>query len=408
MRSVPVLYLASYAFSLLGNSIAAVVFPLLVLQLTGNLMSSGILVASTAIPSFFAGIFMGVVIDRVNRRTSSVVADLVSAASVAALPIVDLVTGLELGWFVLFGIIGAFGDVPGMTAREAILPAIVRHGGVSAERLIGIRESLGALVMIIGPAAAGTLMVLFDGSAVLWITAATSLVAALLSLCLPGRVGAVTAHRVSRTNAWRELVAGWRVLFVSNRFLRAVTILNVVLVVVLTAVQGMLLPAHFAFLDEPGLLGFVLTSLAAGTLVGGGIYAVFGSRGTRRTWFVTGILGTVVGIGVVAVLPPIAIVFAGAFVFGISAGLFSSLLGVMMLDGIPENARGRIMGTQNSLMMLAAPIGMVSVALIGDGFDLRTAGITMAAVWAVTAGIALLARSLRTLDPEPEGVPVDA
>jgi MFS family permease len=193
MRPVPVLYLASYALSLLGNSIAAVVFPLIVLQMTGSLLSTGVLVASTALPAFLAGLFAGVVIDRVNRRTSSVVSDLISAASIAALPIVDLIAGLNLGWFVLFGIIGAFGDVPGMTAREAMLPAIVRHSGLPAERLIGIRESISALVIIVGPAAAGTLMVLFEGSTVLWITAATSLAAALLTLLIPRRVGALRA-----------------------------------------------------------------------------------------------------------------------------------------------------------------------------------------------------------------------
>ena len=412
MRPVPVLYLASYALSLLGNSIAAVVFPLIVLQMTGSLLSTGVLVASTALPAFLAGLFAGVVIDRVNRRTSSVVSDLISAASIAALPIVDLITGLNLGWFVLFGIIGAFGDVPGMTAREAMLPAIVRHSGLTNERLVGIRESISALVVIVGPAAAGTLMVAFEGSTVLWITAATSLAAALLTLLIPHRVGALArvpgdAGPVSLPagSVWAQLREGWGVLFRSNRALRAVTVLSLALVAVLTALQGMLLPAHFAFINEPGLLGFVLTAIAAGTLVGGGLYAIFGARGRRRTWFVTGLSGTVLGIGIVAVLPAVPVLFAGAFLFGFSSGLFGSLIGVLMLEGIPERMRGRIMGTQNSLMMIAAPIGMVAVAVLGEQWGLRTAGICVAVGWLVAALAALIAPALRTLeaaDAEPE------
>ena len=412
MRPVPVLYLASYALSLLGNSIAAVVFPLIVLQMTGSLLSTGVLVASTALPAFLAGLFAGVVIDRVNRRTSSIVSDLISAASIAALPIVDLITGLDLGWFILFGIIGAFGDVPGMTAREAMLPAIVRHSGLTNERLVGIRESISALVVIVGPAAAGTLMVAFEGSTVLWITAATSLAAALLTLLIPHRVGALArvpgdAGPVSLPagSVWAQLREGWGVLFRSNRALRAVTVLSLALVAVLTALQGMLLPAHFAFINEPGLLGFVLTAIAAGTLVGGGLYAIFGARGRRRTWFVTGLSGTVLGIGLVAVLPAVPVLFAGAFLFGFSSGLFGSLIGVLMLEGIPERMRGRIMGTQNSLMMIAAPIGMVAVAVLGEQWGLRTAGICVAVGWLVAALAALIAPALRTLeaaDAEPE------
>ena len=412
MRPVPVLYLASYALSLLGNSIAAVVFPLIVLQMTGSLLSTGVLVASTALPAFLAGLFAGVVIDRVNRRISSVVSDLISAASIAALPIVDLITGLNLGWFILFGIIGAFGDVPGMTAREAMLPAIVRHSGLTNERLVGIRESISALVVIVGPAAAGTLMVAFEGSTVLWITAATSLAAALLTLLIPHRVGALArvpgdAGPVSLPagSVWAQLREGWGVLFRSNRALRAVTVLSLALVAVLTALQGMLLPAHFAFINEPGLLGFVLTAIAAGTLVGGGLYAIFGARGRRRTWFVTGLSGTVLGIGLVAVLPAVPVLFAGAFLFGFSSGLFGSLIGVLMLEGIPERMRGRIMGTQNSLMMIAAPIGMVAVAVLGEQWGLRAAGMCVAVGWLVAALAALIAPALRTLEAaaaEPE------
>lgn len=94
MTLVPFAYLASYTLSLLGNSIAAIALPLLVLQSTGSALGAGTVAAASAIPAFIVGLGAGVVIDRVNRRTASVVSDVISAASLAALPIVDLVTGL--------------------------------------------------------------------------------------------------------------------------------------------------------------------------------------------------------------------------------------------------------------------------------------------------------------------------
>src|SRR5690348_9054757 len=122
MKLIPVAYLASYLLSLLGNSIAGVALPLIVLQVTGSVLGAGTVAAATAIPAVLAGLLMGVVIDRINRRTSSVVTDLISGASIAALPLIDVVSGLNLGWFILFGVLGSLGDVPGMTAREALLP----------------------------------------------------------------------------------------------------------------------------------------------------------------------------------------------------------------------------------------------------------------------------------------------
>jgi len=409
MNPVTVLYLSAYVLSLLGNSIASIALPLLVLQTTGSLLSTGTLAAATAIPAFLVGLFAGVVIDRINRRTSSIAADLISAAAIAALPIVDMVSGLNLGWFILFGIIGAIGDVPGMTAREALLPAIVRFSTMSAERLVGIREVIGAVVFLVGPAAAASLIVVFDGSTVLWITAATSFAAAVLTFAIPRRVGAlaVVDRSAPRKSGWGQLREGWSVLFRTNPFLRTVTLLNLVMVAVMTSLQGILLPAHFTLIGEPQLVGFVLTALAAGTLVGGGLYAALAGRGSRRFWFVTGLLGTIVGISLIAVLPDAWLLFVGAFVLGFSSGLFGSLIGVLMIESIPDRLRGRIMGTQNSLMMIAAPAGMVAVALIGSQFDLRTAGIAVAVLWAIGGVIAVWAPSLRHLEPVPEGELVD-
>lgn len=401
MRNVSLVYLASYALSLLGNSIAAVALPLIVLQATGSVLAMGILSAATAIPAFLAGLVMGVVIDRVNRRTSSVATDLISASAVAALPIVDGVTGLNLGWFILFGVVGAVGDVPGLTARDALLPAIARDSGMSLERLIGIRESLAAFVVVVGPAAAGSLLALFDGPTVLWVTASTSLAAAMLTLLIPKRIGLISSVSdpglPASSSSWGQLKDGWRVLFGGNRLLFAVTMLNLVMVTVVATLQGIVLPAHFVLIDQSGMFGFVLTAIAAGTLIGSGVYAVFHTRGSRRGWFVVGMLGTVVGIGIISLRASVQLILTGAFVLGIMSGLLGGVLGVLMIEYIPEDMRGRIMGTQNSLMMIAAPAGILTAALVIHLTSLATTGIAVAVVWGLAALVALVSPSLRNL-----------
>jgi MFS family permease len=411
MRRIPVAYLASYLLSLLGNSIAGIAFPLIVLQVTGSALGAGVVAAATAVPAVLAGLLMGVVIDRINRRTSSVVTDLVSAASVAALPLIDMVSGLSLGWFVLFGIIGSLGDVPGMTARDALLPAVVRHGGIGAERLLGIRESLGAAALLLGPAVAGGLMVAFDGSTVLWITAATSFTAALLTLVIPHRVGAIGTNDapagqvgVSGASGWAQLRDGWRVLS-RSRFLVTTTMLSVASVTVLASLQGLVLPVYLTVIGQPGMLGLVLSALGAGMLVGGAVYAVAGARGRRQVWFRIGLIGTTAGFVVIAVLGSVWTVLAGAFVVGLASGLFGGLIGVLMIERIPEHMRGRIMGTQNALMTAAPPAGIVVAAVLTEYVSVEVAAAVVAAVWAVAAVVGLLAPSLRRLEPMDEPVP---
>ena len=414
MKPIAVVYLLSYLLSLLGNSIAAIALPLIILTTTGSALGAGTVAAATAIPAVVAGVLMGVVIDRFNRLTSSVVTDVVSALSLAALPLVALVTDLNVGWFVVFGIIGSLGDIPGMTAREALLPAIVRESGMTAERLIGLRESLGAVALVLGPAVAGTLIGIFDGTTVLWVTAATSLGAALLTLLIPRRVGAIRVGAIRgagvvdapithispapvRGLGWQELREGWTTLFRSP-FLVAVTVLGSVLGLVLASLQGLILPVYFSTTDQSALLGFVLSALAAGLLLGSGVYVIFARRVPRRVWFVVGLIGTAIGSGIIATLASAPTIFTGAFVVGVASGLFSSVIGVATLERIPDQMRGRVTGTQNAIATAAPAVGIFGAALLTEAFTLTTAAVVLAILWALTTVVALCVRSLRNLD----------
>lgn len=405
MRLLPVAYLASYTLSALGNSLAGIVLPLVVLQATGSALAAGTVAAATILPAVLAGLFMGVVIDRINRRTSSIITDLISAAAMAALPIVDMVTGLTVGWFVLFGIIGAIGDVPGITAREALLPGIIRHGSLTPERLTGTREALGAVAILVGPATAGLLVTLWAGSTALWITAATSLAAALITLAIPHRVGVLDEEpattATTATRAWGQLREGWAEM-ISNGFIRVTTLITIVGVLAIGGLQGIILPLYFTEIDRPGMIGLVLSALAAGSLIGGAIYAVAGTRGTRRMWFVLGIAGNIVGLAVVATLLSVWVLLTGAFILGFAFGLYGALIGVLSIERIPERKRGRVLGTQNTFVTAASPLGIFLAGAITEATSVHTALIVLASIWAIGLLIALFTRSMRNLDtPAP-------
>ena len=399
MNRTSIVFLGSYGLSILGNSVAAVVLPLVVLQSTGSALDAGIVAAATAVPAVLAGLFMGGVVDRVHRRSVSIVTDLVSAGAMAALPLVDATAGLSLGWFVFVGIVGSFGDVPGMTAREALLPQVAQRSGVGVDRLVALRESVGAVVMLVGPAAAAGLLVVLDGSAALWITAGTSLAAAAATLLLPREVGAVVGERTgaSPRAALAHLREGWGLLFRST-FLLSVTVLNLLLFTVLTAIQGLLLPVHFTASGQEARLGLVLSSLAVGMLMGAGIYAAFGEGKARRAWFVCALVGSVIGIALIGFLPPVMVLLAGAVILGVSGGILSTVTGVLMTERIPDQLRGRVTGTQNAILTAAPSLGVLGAAVAVEYASLTTAGLLVVAVWAATVIAALFAPPLRDLE----------
>ncbi|NIJ35652.1 MFS family permease [Sphingopyxis panaciterrae] len=394
-------YLASYFLSILGNSIAAIALPLIVLQKTGSVLGTGSVAAATAIPAIFAGLFMGVVIDRFNRRDCSIVTDLISAASVAALPIVDQISGLTLSWFILLGIVGSLGDLPGLAARTALLPAVLRHSGASAERMAGFSQVLVSLALLTGPALAGTLMSALPGSTVLWITAATSALAAVTTFLIPRHVGAVpkgepTPDAGRAASGWKALREGWLVLLRSP-FLVTLCAISSLSVVAFGALQGLILPVYFTGIDQPSSLGFVLSAMALGTLAGGAIYGMAGRHGPRRRWLVTGMIGTTIGFAAIATLVSVTAILIGAVILGLSSALFNGLFGVLSIERIPEHVRGRIAGIQNALITAAAPLGIMGAAVLIELNSLSAAVIVAAGVWAVAAATGIFSPALRDL-----------
>ncbi|GAA1934287.1 MFS transporter [Nocardioides hwasunensis] len=401
-------YLTSYGISFLGNSVAAVVLPLVVLQTTGSALDAGLVAAATALPAFVAGLFMGSVVDRYDRRWVSVLTDVISGAAVAALPITALFTDLGLGWFVLFGILGSFGDVPGLTAREALLLPVARRSSWSVDRLVGLREGTAAITMIVGPAIAAGLVTALDETEALWATATMSLVAALITLVLPRDVGVIEVSPVgsSPRAVLAHLAEGWSLLFLRSPFLLTVTVLTLVLASCLAAVQGLLLPVHFTITGDEGRLGLVLSSLAVGMLVGAGVYAAVGTRLSRRVWLVVGLLGSAAGLLVIGSLPAVWLVFGGAAIVGTFGGMVSTVLGVLMTERIPEQLRGRVTGTQNALLTVAPSLGILATAVLVDQVSLGAAGLAIGGLWAVVAVAALFLPSLRDLSsPESSQSP---
>ncbi|MEB4613436.1 MFS transporter, partial [Leucobacter sp. M11] len=383
----PFLFLASSGLSLLGNSIAAIVLPIVVLNITGSVLAAGTLSLATAAPGFLIGLIAGVLLDRVNRRTVSIASDLISAAALAALPLTAAWTELTLGWFILFGFLGAFGDIPGMTARDTMLPAIAREARISPERLIGIGQGLSGLMVVIGPAAAGTLFLLFDGIGALWVTAATSALAALLTLGLPRRVGhGVSDGEGEGSNAdaalgpVAQLLAGWRLLFGGSPVIWRIVLLGLIGMGALIAFQGSLLPAHFALGGSPEGLGFALSGFALGSMLGGGLFAAVGARGSRAGWLAVGSLGGALAIVALAFLPPLGLLVG---IMGLGGALLSLQAGVstaILLEQVPDHMRGRIMGTQNALLLVVGPLSVFGTAAAAEAWGLVPAGLGLATI----------------------------
>ncbi|MEU3980556.1 MFS transporter [Streptomyces sp. NPDC026672] len=391
-------YLLSHGLSLLGNTVASIALPWLVLQRTGDAAAVGLVAAAGAVPLLLSAVLGGVLIDRFGRRRMSVGADLASALCVAALPVVDGLSGLTLTWFVVLGVAGALIDVPGMTAREALAPDVAEAAGVDMSRLAGLRESVGGGVVILAPAAAGGLIVLVDPSTVLWLTAACSALAGLVTLTLPGRLGRRPAPSGEKpAGLWADVRNGVGVLR-GDRTLATVIVVAAASVAVLAPLQNLVLPVYLVGENSPGGFGLVVSCLAVGGIVGAGVYSAIGGKLPRRTVFVVSQLVSMVGVAGLALLPPVPVLVAAAVVAGVGAGPLPALFLVLVTERTPESALGRVLGLQNAVSMTAVPLSTLLAGLLVEWAGLRETGMVLAVAWCGVSLLLLAVPALRQLN----------
>ncbi|MDI9897836.1 MFS transporter [Rhodococcus sp. IEGM 1381] len=179
------LYIGGASLSLFGNSAITIVLPWLVLATTGSLSSAGLIAAAAgiaAVPATFAG---GRLIDRFGARNVAVVSDLGSATAVLGLIVVSATVGMSVPWFVVLGVAGAVFDVPGMTARQAMLADVASISGASVTTVAGFFQTGFSLAFLAGPALAGLLLSMLDPIDVVAVTAASSVAAAVLTALVP-------------------------------------------------------------------------------------------------------------------------------------------------------------------------------------------------------------------------------
>lgn len=408
MKKNPValpLYLAAEATSLFGNSAIAIVLPWLVLARTNDPSVAALVAGVSGIPSVIAALVGGHLIDLVGRRRMSVLSDIGSAVAVAALAVVDQLTGLTVGWFIALGVLGALFDVPGMTARETLMADVSASSGTPLDKVAGFRQAVFSLSFLAGPAVAGLLLAVLEPIQVVWLTAGCSALAALITAVLPLVSGG--APQVPDNDP----LGGWR--FVRrSRPLTAMLVIGFGSTLLVAPLLATILPAHFRSLDAPTLLGLTLSAYAVGSVLGSVAYAVVVRRGRWFTWVLSTVVYTV-GFAVLGALAGFWLVAAGMLLAGIAGGLIGPVMMVAMTERVPDRLRGRVFGLYSALALVASPIGLVAMAAILQHGSLRVGAIAIAVAWLPVAVYSLAGPGLREFvggvddpagSPEPEGI----
>ena len=357
------LLFAGVSTSLLGDQFTLIATPWLVLQLTGNPLALGLVLALEGVPRALFMLFGGAVTDRFSPRMTMLISDVVRLVLVTLMAIAIFTGTVQLWMLYAFGL--GFGLVAGFAvpAGNSIVPMLIEEKDLQAGNSVVM--GVGQLVGFVGPVVAGILIGKFSES--LWgiglafsVDALTFAVSIVTLWLMRGGGKPLSADAAGRESIWNAILASLKYVWDD----KALGLMFLVIAAVNFLFVGPILVGIPVLADQrlpEGAVAFgLLMSAFAGGNLGG--YALAGAlprlNGKAMRFFLI-ILLVVFGV-VLAGLGFISstwLDFALMLLLGLGNGYVTIILFTWIQTRAPKAMLGRIM----SLLMLASA-GLVPVS----------------------------------------------
>ena len=351
-------------FASVGNSAVHIAIPWLVLETTGSSANAGVVLGISGFSVIFTAPIIGGLIAVLGARPVSIWADIISAGSVVLFPIVGSLFGLNLTSLLIISIVGAMFDPAGATARKSLIQAVAERDGLSLIKFNGTYEAAATIGTVLGPTGAALAISFVGINATFYLIAIVFVLASCLAFFIP----VVTTYTKSDEsfsvkNVFKETRIGMSALW-NDKPLLSLVGLYTLLTAIYMPVESIVLSRYFRDLNEPRTLGFVLSAMSVGIVIG----ALQFHRAVRI--FSPGnmviVSMTLIGAVVCAMaFLPNAIIFIGlGLALGLAFGPVSPMSNYLVQQRMPQHLHGPVFGTQFSLMYLATPAGTLALGLI--------------------------------------------
>lgn len=357
-----------YSVFMIGETVKMLALSVLIYERTGSGLLAALAYVTGFLPHAVGGVFLLALADRWPARRLIVGYDLFRLAMVVVLALGVLSPAAMLGLVAVVGLLAPVSSA----ARSALLPEIL-HGDAYVLGRSVLTVAAGG-TQVAGFALGGLLLGLVGPYGALWLTAATCLLAALLTrVGLPSRaprVGTATGNAVGET---------WRVnrILLADRRVRGLLLAQWIPGSLLVGAEGVIVP-YAAQLEPAASAGLLLMAAAFGMLLGDLLVGRF--VGPARREALTPWLALLLGVPLLAFLAqpgqrPAAVLLTVA-----TAG-FAYQLGLArrFLDAVPEARRGQAFGLLGTGLMavqgLAAAAGGALSEVVAPGTVMALAGV---------------------------------
>ena len=329
-------------------------------KLTGSALALGATLAIYTAPQLFFGLAIGAWTDRTDRKRLMIAVDLLSAVTIASVALASGAGVLSLWWIFAVVFVSSTLSIFFTAAEFGAIPSLVDSGElVSANGRI---QASFAAASVLGPLAAGALLVFMSVETILLLDAASFVASAAMLSLIARPFNAPLAKRA--TSIRQDIVEGLRYVL-SHPVLRNISLMMAILNMVGATVFAQLVlfakQALRAEDSEVGLLfaaggaGVVVLSLAAGPL--------------RKRWsFGNVALGALMLSGLTTVgLAYTTSLWLAVVLWAVTSGLgilFNINTGSLRQAIVPNRMLGRVISIAMVLAWSANPIGALAGGLL--------------------------------------------
>ncbi|MGH8912590.1 MAG: MFS transporter [Acidimicrobiia bacterium] len=362
------LYLGT-AVSLLGNYVAYLTVPLLVLQIVGTVESAvpfSITYALETVPTLVFGLAGGALLDRIQLRWAMIVSDIARASAFFYLAVSLNEVGITTIYAASF-LIGSFSAVY-ENALYALIPSLVPEERLAQTN--GWISATQAAMFAAGPLIAGVIATAAGPAPGLWLNGSTFVLSA-IGVFLVGPVPS-PGIKEERRGFIEETLNGLRFL-VGERRLRDSTITAAAANLVLGFVEATFVVMATIVLGTTTdtQIGLLITFFGAGMFSGAAMAdRVIRILGLGRTMML-GLMTMGLGMGMLVFSRFGVLALAFAFVMFVGIGLVNVPIATIRQVYTPPAMLGRVITASRALSWGTLPIGAIVGGLLADQVNYR-------------------------------------
>ncbi|WP_352407254.1 MFS transporter [Acetoanaerobium noterae] len=388
------------AFSVLSSSILQIA---LIWHLTATTQSAFVLsMASLAgfLPNAVLGMVAGTLVDRMNRKTVMVVADLFIAAVSLMLVVVSWNSELPI-WFVIAVLaIRSVGTAFHSPTISAVTPLMVPTEELT--KCAGYTQSLQTIGYMVGTAFAGILYPILSISNMVFLDVAGALIASgtVMAIKIP-HLEKPAATKV-KTSLWQEMKYGYVALRQEKGIFALVWIASAFMILYspINALFPLMSLDYFRGTTLQASLAEIAFSI--GMLGGGVILGILGGIKNRGIGipFLIALMGASISISGLLSENGFWVFTFLCITMGLSVPFYNGPVTALMQEKILPEYLGRVFGLYGSIASFAMPIGLLISSSFADSVGVNKWFFLSGVLIIGIAALCLIIPSIRAIDKE--------